>query len=560
MCEKTICDKYLNNNSIEKLASEYHVGKLKIKEILNKNNIKLRKRGGNIIKRDFIITDYKIEKYPQCDGFHYIAKSKNDTFTSNDYMNRGGVLTSYIEKTYNIQTPSLYDRRIYYQTTGNYWWEQWFNIIKVKNDDNLKKCPYCDWTTIDLDNKSGAFLIHLKNVHNLTIEEHLKKYPEDSVYFSKQNKLLLRKDKLEDCNNYVICPLCNEKLERITSWHLKHRHNMDYIKFKELYPNQQTISNVMIEQSKESIKLGNLCVSKNRFISSYEREIQNFLKENNINFTSNRQILIGKEIDLLIEDKKIGIEFDGLKFHTEWFGHKSHRYHLDKTLMCNEKGYGLIHIFEDEYVSNKDIVLNKILHILGESHGIKIYARKCTIKEIYKSDAEEFLNKYHIQGFSSSTIYLGAFFENELISVMCFKRGNLKNPHWELTRFASDYHYICCGVGGKLFKYFINEYKPECVISFADRRWTVNINNNLYTKLGFIIDRINPPDYRYYNERVDRFKRVHKMYFNKQKLHKKYNFPLTMTESEMTRELGYDRIWDCGLVKYVWKKNNGVTI
>ena len=41
MCEKTICDKYLNNYSIEKLASEYHVGKLKIKEILNKNNIKL---------------------------------------------------------------------------------------------------------------------------------------------------------------------------------------------------------------------------------------------------------------------------------------------------------------------------------------------------------------------------------------------------------------------------------------------------------------------------------------------------------------------------------------
>ena len=107
----------------------------------------------------------------------------------------------------------------------------------------------------------------------------------------------------------------------------------------------------------------------------------------------------------------------------------------------------------------------------------------------------------------------------------------------------------------------VDELKPECVISFADRRWTVNINNNLYTKLGFTIDRINPPDYRYYNERVDRFKRVHKMYFNKQKLHKKYNFPLTMTESEMTRELGYDRIWDCGLIKYVWrKKNNGVTI
>lgn len=33
-------------------------------------------------------------------------------------------------------------------------------------------------------------------------------------------------------------------------------------------------------------------------------------------------------------------------------------------------------------------------------------------------------------------------------------------------------------------------------------------------------------------------------------LNKKYNFPLTMTELEMAKALGYDRIWDCGLLKY----------
>ena len=37
-------------------------------------------------------------------------------------------------------------------------------------------------------------------------------------------------------------------------------------------------------------------------------------------------------------------------------------------------------------------------------------------------------------------------------------------------------------------------------------------------------------------------------------LHKKYDFPMTMTELEMAKELGYDRIWDCGLFKYVWRK------
>jgi len=29
-----------------------------------------------------------------------------------------------------------------------------------------------------------------------------------------------------------------------------------------------------------------------------------------------------------------------------------------------------------------------------------------------------------------------------------------------------------------------------------------------------------------------------------------------MTETEMAKALGYDRIWDCGLIKYVWKKEN----
>ena len=27
-----------------------------------------------------------------------------------------------------------------------------------------------------------------------------------------------------------------------------------------------------------------------------------------------------------------------------------------------------------------------------------------------------------------------------------------------------------------------------------------------------------------------------------------------MTETEMAKELGYDRIWDCGLIKYVWER------
>ena len=45
---------------------------------------------------------------------------------------------------------------------------------------------------------------------------------------------------------------------------------------------------------------------------------------------------------------------------------------------------------------------------------------------------------------------------------------------------------------------------------------------------------------------------MHKFGFRKKILHKKYGLPLSMTENEMTKTLGYYRIWDCGLFKYVW--------
>lgn len=94
----------------------------------------------------------------------------------------------------------------------------------------------------------------------------------------------------------------------------------------------------------------------------------------------------------------------------------------------------------------------------------------------------------------------------------------------------------------------------DLLIEDKKRRWTPFVDDNLYTKLGFDLESINKPDYRYYNEKIDRYKRVHKFNFSKRVLNKKYGFPLTMTETEMAKELGYGRIWDCGLFKYIWKR------
>tara|TARA_R110000868_G_scaffold147811_1_gene369428 strand:+ start:90 stop:422 length:333 start_codon:yes stop_codon:yes gene_type:complete len=106
-------------------------------------------------------------------------------------------------------------------------------------------------------------------------------------------------------------------------------------------------------------------------------------------------------------------------------------------------------------------------------------------------------------------------------------------------------------LAGKLIKRFINDYNPKNIISFGDRRWVMDGDNNMYTKLGFKLVKIYPPDYKYYNSKIARNKRLHKFGFGKSSLKKKYpELHFSKTERELTLELGYDRIWDCGLFKY----------
>ena len=550
-----ISDYTQNNMGIYPICEKYKIGKIKVKNILEKYDIKINNKGKQPLNENFKIADWKIEKYPLVEGKYYIVYDPFTDFSCKDIENKGGHLTSYIRDKYNVTVPSLYDRRLYYMRTGNYWWEQWLNVKLVEHKET-KNCPFCDWETIDIDNKSGMFASHLLKEHNITVEEYIKQFPLEISYFPVYQKQLVHDNKMLNKLNYVTCPICNQKFEKLTESHMVHKHNMSLAEFKRKYPDIEIMSSNMVEQIMNEQKKSNLVVSKNRFISSYEKDIQGFLCKHSIKYEANRQILEGKEIDILIPSQKIGIEFDGLRFHSEFFGKKNRMYHLNKTLLCNKHGYGLIHIFEDEYVYHKDIVLSKIGYLLKINNDKpRVYGRKCIVKRIAKNDAMEFLNKFHIQGFNNASVYIGAFYNKECMAVMTFKYGNINTYGWELTRFATNYNYICPGVGGKCLHFFIKEYNPSSIISFADRRWTVDIYHNFYTKLGFELEKIGSPDYYYYNIKIDKYKRFNKLNFSKTKLMKKYGFDEKMTELEMARELGYDRIWNCGLIKYVWKKN-----
>lgn len=300
---------------------------------------------------------------------------------------------------------------------------------------------------------------------------------------------------------------------------------------------------------------GHGCPKCGMIESRGENEIYDFvcslLGKKNVE-QSNRTVLDGYEIDIYVPSLKIGIEYNGLKWHSDKF--RNRNYHINKTIKANENGVRLIQIFEDEYLHSKEIVLSKIRSLLHCNGNLPItMARKCSVLEIEKEIAKSFIDENHIQGYKGCSIALGCFDENnKLVGVMTFERNE---NEWVLNRFATDIHRRCVGIGGKLFHYFVKNYDPNIVRSYADLRWTVDKDVNLYTKIGFKLEEILKPEYRYVNESHPS-ERIHKFNFRKNLLEKRYGIDSKLTESQMAKELGYYKIWDCGMLKYIYKKEN----
>lgn len=552
---KKIIEEY-KTVSIANICKEWYISDRRVKQILLDNGVTIRKTNqATVASNDY--NEQNAARYPHVDGKKYVAVLRSDeSVVFDDYLNKSGTLIAYIKKNLLITPPSLFKRKKYFFDHGKQWYEMFFDIRLVNDNSITKKCPYCGWETTDVDNKSGAYMNHITIEHNMTPEEHLKLHPEDKIFFKRVVREKEKQKLYSDPHNYVVCPICGKKFMKLTKTHIEDIHGMSFFEFRRKYPNVRLVSDIQHKQIMDAQIASNLVVPKKLQTSSAEREISRYIEGLGFSVENgNRSILGGREIDILVESKKLCIEYNGLKYHCETIEDsaqvKDSNYHISKTLIANEKGYKLIQIYDDEYNKYKDLVLNKIKRLLGVKDDlIKAYGRKCCIHEITLNQAKEFLNVYHIQGFVSASVYLGAFYNDILIGVMSFKIN--KQYQWELNRFATNFHYLCTGVGGKLLSYFVKSYSPNMIVSFADIRWTVDKDNNLYTKLGFKLDSVTKPDY-YYCDKNYR-SRLNKRMFRKDKLIREYpnEVDRSMTESQMTKKLGFRRIWNCGLFKYIW--------
>jgi len=286
------------------------------------------------------------------------------------------------------------------------------------------------------------------------------------------------------------------------------------------------------------------CNPKGLQYSSLELDMHEFLNLYNINYDiKNKNILNGLELDIYIPEHNLAIEMNGVYWHNELY--KDENYHLNKTLLCKEKGIQLLHIWEDDwkYKCNiiKSIILNKLSLL-----KTKIYARKCKIKQVESKQAREFLDINHIQGYSPSQLKLGLFYENELVSLMTFGwRYTNSKKEYELIRFCNKINFNIIGAASKLFCHFLKNQNIECITSYADISL---FSGSIYEKLGFIKSHLSKPNYFWVVKGV----RKHRFNFNKQKLVKE-GFDANKTEIEIMHERGYYRVFSCGQEKWIYK-------
>jgi GNAT superfamily N-acetyltransferase len=251
-----------------------------------------------------------------------------------------------------------------------------------------------------------------------------------------------------------------------------------------------------------------------------------------------------KEIDVYVADKKIGIEYCGLAWHSEVFGGKSRWYHRDKMRLAEAEGIRLITVFEDEWLQRRAQVTAYLQAVLGTCAEV-IRASACDVVELDCGAAKTFLNTHHIQGSGrSALVAFGLRRHGDLVAVVTGSRHHRGSTGaLVLDRLCFRGGVRVHGGASRLVKALAAWARARGfneMVSWSDNRWSAG---TVYASCGFRLDAELPPDYSYTRAQRRR---------SKQSLKKTPAERLTgKTEWRLRREQGYDRIWDCGKKRWV---------
>ena len=375
---------------------------------------------------------------------------------------------------------------------------------KYLKEEAQSFCPKCqkyylnEWKPSELEiNEQIEILSEFqkKTIYNITESRVRKYYPKlyKCIVYKKPNnsswpeKLYMFKNKIRERTYCVNCGI----------------NKVHFLESVRSYSNHCKIC----------CKNGDFVINHKNFISKKENDLLETIKKfYNEEIISNKRFN-NNEIDIFFPLEKLGIEFNGLYWHSTNL--RDEKYHYNKMKFFNSNGISLITIWEDDWEYKKEIVKSIIKNKLKLNKN-KIYARKTEIREISSRENLDFFNSNHIQGAVSASIRLGLFYNNKLVSSMTFGKKRMvlgqehKKDEYELIRFANLINTSVIGGASKLFKFFIEKYRPSEIISYANCDIS---DGRLYEILGFKSEGHSGINYWWAKD-----KRYHRSSFMKHKL------------------------------------------
>lgn len=409
-----------------------------------------------------------------------------------------------------------------------------------------------------------------KDVLNKMFETKLKRYGDKTYGFNSDSykKSMLEKYGVDNAmqNNEIKNKSLNTRLEN-KKQELKQFENLysvselcqmfercydtmlDILKIKNV--NIITIKDSYYVDKSEFSKIKNYISSaESKRTSMIETELYEYIKSiyNGDIIRNCRNIINPLELDIYIPSKNVAIEFDGVYYHNNKF--KDKNYHYNKTNACIEKGIRLIHVFEDDWIFNKDICKSMIASSIGV-YQEKIFARKCIVKELSVVEYKNFINKNHLQGFAKATHYVGLIYKNELVQCVGINKNGI-NKCWELNRMVTKLNTQIIGGFSKLVNYSVKTFNIDEMNSYVFRAW---FDGKGYEKVGFKFDYECPPTYWY----IVNDRKVNRMNYQKNKIKRKVEigelkyFNENETEFENMSKNGINWIWDSGKIRLKYK-------
>lgn len=119
------------------------------------------------------------------------------------------------------------------------------------------------------------------------------------------------------------------------------------------------------------------CPDCTRATSKFEKEVNKFINDTlkTKTTTSNRTIISPKELDIVIESRKIAIECNGNYWHSDEIiekrtGTSAKQFHQMKKDLAKIAGYQLFFVWEDDWKNKTEVVKTDLLNVLNNSSNV----------------------------------------------------------------------------------------------------------------------------------------------------------------------------------------------